>query len=86
MTSLPTAFAGGRSSPQVKAGSTTRHLGMPRALSRRSKTSPRAAADAVAEMRVVPAECPPAPRIGVEQQLVGVEAVAVCRLVGAVTR
>ena len=75
------AVCGRRSSPQVKAVSTTRHFGMLRALSRRSNEILARAADAVAEHRVVPPQ-PALQRLGVgiDQQLVGIEAVPVGRI------
>ena len=77
---------GRRSSPQVKAGSTTRHFGMLRALSRRSNDkSSRGLPSAIAENRVGPAQ-PALQRlgIGIDQQLVGIEPVPVRRVEGPV--
>ena len=72
--------------PQLKASSTTTAFGMPRALSRRSNDrSSRGAAGAVGEMRVAPDQPAGEPLgIGIEQQLVGVEAVAALGLIGPV--
>ena len=77
---------GGRSSPQLKQLSTTTPFGMARALSRRSKVrSPRGDCDAIAEQRVRPDQfAVQFARVRIEQQLVGIEAMAGARLVRAV--
>ena len=82
----PRRGAAARSSPQVTAVSITTHFGMTKAESRRSgDRSARGCADAVAEMRIVPAQLAEQRLgVGVDQQLVRVEAVAVRRVVGAV--
>ena len=80
---FPGDAAGAARSPQVKASSTTTDFGMPRALSRRSNDrSARALPSAIAEMRIAPDQAAGEPLgIGIEQQLVRIEAVAVLRLV-----
>ena len=81
----PTAPRRLRSRPQVKAGSMTRQLGMNGALSRVVEGQVVAGLELVAEQRRVPFSSPTiCPGVGVEQQLVRIEAVAFLRLVGAV--
>ncbi len=83
---LPAAMRGGRSSPQVKAESTTRLFGhAARVVARVERQVLAPAADAIAEMRVGPAQrtldhaC-----VRIEQQLVRVEAMAALGRVRAV--